>query len=150
MPLQLHQHGNSWLLMTTYYSKVNINKNFVGYNQNMISCKLTALTREALLIQRKAKTRIIFPNKTFQSFTLTSFMFPSFNLESRFSSKMLLKTTALQYSKKEAMTEMNSQFNFDEDQEMETQPIYLSSDESEIASPRSSPIRQLPNAKQRS
>ena len=43
------------------------------------------------------------------------------------------------------MAEMNPQFNFDEVQEMETQPIYLSSDESEIASPCSSPIPQLPN-----
>ena len=43
------------------------------------------------------------------------------------------------------MAEINSQFNFNDDQEMETQPIYLSSDESEIDSVRSSPIPQLPN-----
>ena len=43
------------------------------------------------------------------------------------------------------MAEMNSQFTIDEDQEMQTQPIYLSSDEREIASPCSSPIPQLPN-----
>ena len=43
------------------------------------------------------------------------------------------------------MAEMNSQFTTDEDQEMETQPIYLSSDESGIASPYSSPTRNLPN-----
>ena len=43
------------------------------------------------------------------------------------------------------MVEMNPRFNKDEDQEMETQPIYLSSDESEIASHCSSPIQQLPN-----
>ena len=43
------------------------------------------------------------------------------------------------------MDEINSQFNFDEDQEMETQPIYLSSDESEIDSLHPSPIPQLPN-----
>ena len=43
------------------------------------------------------------------------------------------------------MAEMKSQFNFVEDQEMETQPLYLSSDESEIASPCSSPTLQLPN-----
>ena len=42
------------------------------------------------------------------------------------------------------MAEINSQFNFIEDQEMETQPIYLSSNESEIASLRSSPTLQLP------
>ena len=40
---------------------------------------------------------------------------------------------------------MNSQFTIDEDQEMETQPIYLSSDESEIDSLSSAPIPQLPN-----
>ena len=40
---------------------------------------------------------------------------------------------------------MNSQFTIDEDQEIETQIIYLSSDESEIASPCLSPIPQLPN-----
>ena len=43
------------------------------------------------------------------------------------------------------MAEMNSQFTIDEDQEMETQPIYLSSYESKIDSPCSSPIPQLPN-----
>ena len=43
------------------------------------------------------------------------------------------------------MAEMNSQFTIDENQEMETQPIYLSSDESEIDPLCSSPIPQLPN-----
>ena len=43
------------------------------------------------------------------------------------------------------MAEINSQFNFNEEQEMETQPIYLSSDESEIHSTPPSPILQLPN-----
>ena len=43
------------------------------------------------------------------------------------------------------MAEKNSQFTFEEDQEMEAQPIYLSSDETAIASPCSSPIPQLPN-----
>ena len=43
------------------------------------------------------------------------------------------------------MAKMNSQFTIDEDQEMETQPIHLSSDESEIASLCSSPSPQLPN-----
>ena len=43
------------------------------------------------------------------------------------------------------MAEINSQFNFDENQEVETQPIYLSSGESEIDSLCSSPIPQLPN-----
>ena len=43
------------------------------------------------------------------------------------------------------MVEIISQFNFGEDQEMETQPIYLSSDESEIDSLHPSLIPQLPN-----
>ena len=43
------------------------------------------------------------------------------------------------------MAEQNSQFPIDEDQEMETQPTYLSSDESEIDPLCSSPIPQLPN-----
>ena len=43
------------------------------------------------------------------------------------------------------MSEMSSQFTIGEDQEMETQPIYLSSDKSEIDSLRSSPIPQPPN-----
>ena len=40
---------------------------------------------------------------------------------------------------------MKPQFTIDGDQEKETQPIYLSSDESEIDSPCSSPTPQLPN-----
>ena len=43
------------------------------------------------------------------------------------------------------MAGMNYQFTFDEDQEMETQPNYLSSDENKIASTCSSPDPQLPN-----
>ena len=43
------------------------------------------------------------------------------------------------------MAEIHSQFKFDENQEMETQPIHLSSDESEVDSFSSSPIPQLPN-----
>ena len=43
------------------------------------------------------------------------------------------------------MAEINSQFTIDEDQEKETQPIFQSSDESEIDSPCSLPIPQPPN-----
>ena len=43
------------------------------------------------------------------------------------------------------MAEMNSHFTIDGNQEMETQPIYQSSDESDINSICSSPIPQLPN-----
>ena len=101
----------------------------------MISFNLTALTRETPLIQGKAKTRIIFPRKTSQIFTLNSFIFSIFIPLSCFSLRISSRNTALQYFKKKAMAEMNSQFSFNEDQEMETQPIYLSSDESEIDSP---------------
>ena len=111
----------------------------------MISFNLTALTRETLLIQRKAKTRNSFPRKTFQKFTQLSFIVSTFNLISRFSSKIPPQTTALQYFKKRAIAEMNLQFTIDGDQEMETQRIYLSSDEGEIDSLCSSPIPQLPN-----
>ena len=110
----------------------------------MISFNLTALNRETPLIQRK-KTREIFPRKFSQNSTLNSFIFPTFNLLSRFSLRIPSRNTALQYFKKKAMAEINSQFIFNEDQEMETQPIYLSSDESEIDSISSSPIPQLPN-----
>ena len=111
----------------------------------MISFILTVLTRETLSIQRQAKARNISPRKTFQKFTQLSFIISTFNLISRFSSKKSPQTTALQYFKKKAMAEMNSQFTIDEDQEMETQPIYLSSDESEMDSLSSAPIPQLPN-----
>ena len=111
----------------------------------MISFNLTALTRETPLIQRKVKTRTIFPRKTFQNFTLNSFMISTFILLSRFSLRIFSRNTALQNSKKKAMAETNSLFNFDESQEMERQPIFLSSDESKTDSPCSSPIPQLPN-----
>ena len=111
----------------------------------MTSFNLTALTQEIPLIQRKAKTRIILPRKNSQSFTLNSFIFSTFTLLNRFSSRIPSTNTALQYFKKKAMAEINSQFNFNKDQEMETQPIYISSVESEIDSPPTSPIPQLPN-----
>ena len=111
----------------------------------MISFNLTALTRETLLIQRKAKARNVSPRKTFQKFTQFSFIISTFNVISRFSSKLPSQTTALQFFTKKAMAEINSQLTIDEDQEMETQPIYLSSDEIDIDSPSSSLIAQLPN-----
>ena len=83
--------------------------------------------------------------KTLQSFIQVSFMLSTFNLLSRYSLRISSRNTALQNFKKKAMAEINFQFSFDEDQEMETQPIYLASDESKIYSPPSSPIPQLPN-----
>ena len=111
----------------------------------MISFNLTALTRQTPFIQRKAKTRENFPWKTFQKFTQLSFIVSTFNLISHLSSEKSPQTTELQYFKKKAMAEMNSQFTIEEDQEMETHPIYLSSHESEIDPLCSSPIPQLPN-----
>ena len=111
----------------------------------MSSFNLTALTRQTPLIQRKVKTREIFSMKTLQKFTQFSFIVSTFNSISRFSLRISSRNTALQYFKKKAMAEINYQFNFEEDQDMETQPIYLSSDESEIDSSSSSPIPQLPN-----
>ena len=111
----------------------------------MISFNLSALTRKTLSIQRKAKARNISPRKTFQSFIQLSFIISTLNLSSRFSSKIPSQATALQYFEKKSMAEIKSQFTIDEDQQMDTQPIYLSSDESEIDSPSSSPIPQLPN-----
>ena len=111
----------------------------------MISFNLTALPRETSLIQRKVKTRKLFPRKTSQNFTLNSFIFSTFILLSHSSLRIPSRNTAVQNFKKKVMAENNSQFNFDEDQEMETQPIYISSDENEIDSPSSSPIPLLPN-----
>ena len=50
----------------------------------MISFNLTALTQPTLSIQRKSKTRHIFPRKTFQNFTQLSFIVSIFNKNSRF------------------------------------------------------------------
>ena len=111
----------------------------------MISFNITALTQPTLSIQRKSKTRDIFPRKTPQNFTQSSFIFSTFILLSRFSLRVSSKNTALHYFKKKAMAGPEAQFTIDEDQEMETAPIYLSSDESENESPPSSPLPQLPN-----
>ena len=111
----------------------------------MIPFNLTALTRANHSIQRKAKTREIVNTKTLQSFIQCSFIVSTFNQTSCFILNLFSSTTALRHFKRKATAEMNSQFTIDEDQEMETQPIYVSRDQSEIASPYSSPIPQLPN-----
>ena len=74
----------------------------------MISFNLTALTRETPSIQRKAKTRNIFPWKTFQNFTQLSFIVSTFNVFSRSSPEIPPQTTASQYFKNKAMAEMKS------------------------------------------
>ena len=110
----------------------------------MISFNLTALTRSTLLIQRKGKTRIIFPRKTFQNFTQLSFIISMFNKNSRFRSNLFSSTTALKYFKKKTMADRTTTFLIEEDEEpMATEPIYLSTDQSEYSTPNTTPDRQL-------
>ena len=111
----------------------------------MISFNLTALTQPTLSIQRKSKTRDIFPRKTSHNFTQFSFISSTFILLSCFNLRIVSTNTALHHFKKKAMAATNTQFTIDDDQEMETEPIYLSSDESENESPPSSPLPKLPN-----
>ena len=85
------------------------------------------------------------PYKNPPKFTQSSFIISIFDQISCFILNLLSSTTALRHFKRKAMAEMNSQFTIDEAQQMVTQPIYLSSDESEIDSPCSSPIPQLLN-----
>ena len=111
----------------------------------MISFNLTALTQPTLSIQRKSKTRDIFPRKTSHNFTQFSFISSTFILLSCFNLRIVSTNTALLHFKKKAMAATNTQFTIDDNQEMETEPIYLSSDESDNESPPSSPLPQLPN-----
>ena len=111
----------------------------------MISFNLTALTQPTLSIQRKLKTRDIFPRKTPHNFTQFSFISSTFILLSCFNLQIVSTNTAIHHFKKKAMAGTNTQFTIDGDQEMEIEPIYLSSDESENESPPSSPLPQLPN-----
>ena len=111
----------------------------------MISFNLTALTQPTLSIQRKSKTRDIFPRKTPQNLTQSSFIFSTLILTSCFNLRIVSRNTALHHFKQKAMDGTNTQFTIDGDQEMEIEPIYLSSDESETESPPSSPLPQLPN-----
>ena len=111
----------------------------------MIPFNLTDLTRAISFIQRRAKTREIVLTKILQNFTQSSFIVSTFNQISCFNLNLFSSTTALRHFKGKAMAEMNSQFTIDEDQEMESQPIYLSKDQSQIASSCSSHIPQLPN-----
>ena len=107
----------------------------------MISFNLTALTPS---IQRKAKTRKIFPRKTLQKFPLNSFIISIFNRNSRFTSKLFSSTTALKFFKEKVMANMTTTFLIEEDEEsMATEPIYLSSDESEYSTPNTTPDHQL-------
>ena len=110
----------------------------------MISFNLTALTQPTLSIQRKSKTRIIFPRKTFQNFTQLSFIVPIFNKTVVFLQNLVSSITALKHFKKKAFADMTTTFRIEEDEEpMATEPIYLSSDESEYSTPNTTPDHQL-------
>ena len=110
----------------------------------MISFNLTASTQPTLLIQRKAKTRNIFPRKTFQNFTQLSFIISIFNKNSRFVSNLFSSITALKCFKKKTMADMTTTFLIEEEEEpMATEPLYLSSDEREYSTPNRTPDHQL-------
>ena len=113
-------------------------------NQNMISFNLTALTQPTLSIQRKSKTRHIFPRKTFQNFTQLSFMVSIFNKNSRFALTLSFFNHGTKAFQKKAFADMTTTFRIEEDEEpMATEPIYLSSDESEHSTPNTTPDHQL-------
>ena len=110
----------------------------------MISFNPTALTQPTLLIQRKTKARRIFPRKTFQNFTQLSFTVSIFNKNSRFASNLFSSNTALKHFRKKAMADMTTTFLIQEDDEpMATEPIYLSSDESDYSTRDTTPDHQL-------
>ena len=110
----------------------------------MICFNLTALTRQTPLIQRTAKTRNIFPSKTLQNFTQLSFIVSIFNKNSRSASNLFSTITALKHFKEKSLVDMSSIFPIEEDEEpMATEPIYLSSDESEYSTPNTTPDHQL-------
>ena len=110
----------------------------------MISFNPTALTQPTLLIQRKAKARHGFPRKTFPNFTHFSVTVLIFNKNSRFASNLFSSFTALTHFKKKAMAEMTTTFLIEEAEEpMATEPMYLSSDESEYSTPNTTPDHQL-------
>ena len=110
----------------------------------MIPSNPTALTRPTPLIQRNAKTRKIFHSETLQNFTSSSFTVSIFNQNSRFTSSLFSSITALKYFKKNAMADMTTTFLIEEDEEpVTTEPMYLSSDESEYSTPNTTSDHQL-------
>ena len=110
----------------------------------MIPFNLTALNRPTPFIQRNAKTRKIFHSETVRNITPSSFIVSIFNQNSRSTSNLFSSITALRYFEKKAMAEMTTTFPIEEDEEpMATEPIYLSSDESEYSIPNTTPGHQL-------
>ena len=110
----------------------------------MIFFNLTALIRETSSIQGNPKTREIFRSENLQKFTSSPFPLSIFNQNSRFISSLFSSITALKYFKKKAMADITTTFLIEEDEEpMATEPIYLSSDESEDSTPNTTPDHQL-------
>ena len=76
--------------------------------------------------------------------TQLSFTVSIFNKNSRFASNLFSATTALKNFKKKAMADMTTTFLIEEDEEpIATEPIYLSSDESEYSTPNTTSNHQL-------
>ena len=92
----------------------------------MISFNLTALTQPTLSIQRKSKTRIIFPRKTFQNFTQLSFIVPIFNKTVVFLQNLVSSITALKHFKEKAFADMTTTFSMDEDEQPIQRSRYIS------------------------
>ena len=103
----------------------------------MIPFNLTALTRGTPLIQRKAKNPRNLPYENpakFHPIFIHNFNFQP-NQLLHFKS-VFFSTTALRYLKNKAVADMTPTFFIKEDEEpMATEPIYLSSDESEYSTP---------------
>ena len=92
----------------------------------------------------KGKSPPYFPQENLSEFKPT--FIHSFNLQqnSRFPSNIFSSITALKHFKKKAMKDMTTTFLIEEDEEpMATEPIYLSSDESEYSTPSTTPDHQL-------
>ena len=109
----------------------------------MISFNLTALTQQTLSIQRKSKTRDIFPRKIFKILPNFHSYFQSSTKTVAFLHNLAFSITALKHLKKRAFADMTTTFRIEEDEEpMATEPIYLSSDASEYSTPNTTPDHQ--------
>ena len=110
----------------------------------MISFNLTALTQPTLSIQRKSKTRHIFPKKPFRISPNFHSYFQSSTKTVALLQNLVYSITALKHFKKRAFAHMTTTFRIEEDEEpMATEPIYLSSDESEYSTANTTPDHQL-------
>ena len=109
----------------------------------MISFNLTALTQPTLSIQRKSKPRDIFPRKIFKILPNFHSYFQSSTNTVAFLQNLVYSITALKHFKERAFADMTTTFRIEEDEEpMATEPIYLSSDESEYSTPNTTPDHQ--------